>query len=163
MARDTSLTATFVTTSDELRVDYTLINGSSAGVYVIDIAIAVEAGGGSRVVHRPRVELHAEKQLVLVNRIAPPDRRRSYAIPPTAYGALLEPGATRTVHVALPLPLMPANLMPSENVSEIEVEKVALIVAAIPTSAAPTARPLEIDGQLVWQLPTDAAAHRASS
>jgi hypothetical protein len=159
-ARNTSLTATFATTPDELAVDYALSNGGAAGVYVIDVTIAVEAGGVTRVEHRPRVELHPERQLVLVNRITRPDRRRSYAVPPTAYGALLEPGATRTVHVTLPLPLLPANLMPSENVGEIEVEKIALIVAVVPTSAAPNARPLEIGGQPLWQLPTDAAAHQ---
>jgi hypothetical protein len=50
--------------------------------------------------------------------------------------------------------------MPSENVGEIDVEKVALIAAVVPTSAAPNARPLEIGGQPLWQLPTDAAAHQ---
>lgn len=160
MTQAHTLAASFGTTPDELQIDYTLTNRSEAASYVIDVAVAVERGGAAKVVHRPRVELHPDRQLWLVNRITPPDRRRSYAIPPTAYGARLEPGATRTVQIKLPLPLIPANLAPTENVQELTAERVTLVVAVVPSSAVPQARELDIGGQPLWQLSPDAATHQ---
>lgn len=160
MASEATLQAAFRATPTELQIDYAVANTSRAGLFVVDVSISVTSSKTVARIGVPRVELAQDRRVMLLSRLTQIDPARSYAAPPQAYAALLEPGATRTVSAALPLPLVPANVPPSKEVQEIICDKVTFILGVVPGPAVPTAREQEVGGVKLWRLPLDAWSHQ---
>lgn len=152
MPSEASLTAAFAVTPEALKVEYAVANTGHAGVYVIDVAVQVTAGGAKVQHGMPRVELSPERIVLLMMKLRPLDPLRSYAAPPQAYAVLLPPGGVRRIASQLSFPLIPVNLPPSKEVQEILLNRLSLTVGVVPVTATPAVEQ-EIGGEKLWRLP----------
>lgn len=152
MPSEASLTAAFAATAATLRMEYAVANTSHTGLYVIDVAVQVTAGG-AKVQHGiPRIELSPERIVLLMMKLRPLDPSRRYAAPPQAYSVLLPPGEVRRIASELSFPLIPANLPPSKEVQEILLNRLSLTVGVVPVTATPAVEH-EVGGEKLWRLP----------
>ncbi len=152
MPSEATLTAAFSATAEALKMEYAVANTSNTGLYVIDVAVQVTAGGAAVQHGAPRVELSPERVVLLMMKLRPLDPRRSYAAPPQAYAVLLPPGGVRRIASQVSFPLIPANLPPSKEVQEILLNRLSLTVGVVPVTATPAVEQ-EIGGEKLWRLP----------
>lgn len=160
MASEATLQAAFRATPTELEIDYAVVNTGREGLFVVDVSISVTSAGTVVRTGVPRMELTEDRRVMLLSRLTQIDPARSYAAPPQAYAAFLEPGATRKISATLPFPLAPRNAPPSQEVQEILCEKLTFILGVVPAPAVPSAREQEVGGVKLWRLPLDAWRHQ---
>jgi len=160
MASEATLQAAFRATPTELEIDYAVVNTGREGLFVVDVSISVTSAGTVVRTGVPRTELTEDRRVMLLSRLTQIDPARSYAAPPQAYAAFLEPGATRKISATLPFPLAPGNAPPSQEVQEILCEKLTFILGVVPAPAVPSAREQEVGGVKLWRLPLDAWRHQ---
>ncbi|MCC7174065.1 MAG: hypothetical protein IT159_02625 [Bryobacterales bacterium] len=160
MANEATLSAALSATREELRIEYLVSNTSPSGLFLIDVSVRPTPDGTSVETGVPRLELTPQRQVLLLYRLRQPDRSRSYAVPPSAFAALLESGRSRKVSASVRFPLIATNLPPSKEVQEAVCDRVALILGYVPVPAVPAAVETEVAGVKLWRLPPDAWRHQ---
>src|SRR5262249_20345032 len=107
-----TLTARFTIAGDRLDVQARVTNGTSSDVYVIDTAFKVGPGGVEVRPDHLEVKYEGPETAVLSSNRPPFDPPVRWAVPPTAYGTRVAPGATHEAMLGARLPLHPEGVRP---------------------------------------------------
>lgn len=148
-----SMAATFTVTETNLEIDYSIVNRGAHPVFLLDTTVIVDPHGAASVgPGRPRIEYLPPGTVVVSDKLFPIPRGTRMAVPPSAYGERLNPGATKRSRLILPLPLRDHAARSSKTSREVTCDRIRFVVGAVSDSPDLHAEEQMIAGVPLWRL-----------